>query len=158
MGFRVGEVAVLVGLLEVDKRVSGILQPFSCQAPTQSVERFEHAGEARMPPEQNQPPALVVQNALVIHQLTAHFHHSFQHRHVVGLALGGVRKEKIGLSLCEELLWHLLHPHHHLARRKVLLNSGTRLAVGFLRKHPEGRWLHVHIHSGLHQPGNVGRS
>ena len=84
------QISVLIRLPKVDERIMRIFQPLSRESFTKRVQRFDHAGKARVSAEKDHTCSCVVCDLLVLDELTAHLHHPLEHRHVVRLALDGV--------------------------------------------------------------------
>ena len=82
------------------------------------------AGEAGLPPEEEDPPALVVDHLLVVDQGAAELGHMLEHGHVVGLSLGRMGEEDIDLFLLEDRKRDLLDGEQDRTGRQVFVDPG----------------------------------
>ena len=137
-----GQVAIRVRMPDSGERGR---RAFPRQPAAQRPERLQRAGDPREPAEEDQPPALVVRDLLVVDQVAAQVEDALEHRHVVWLTLDHVGEEHVRLPRRELFQWDLFYAEDDRAGCQVLLQHRTRGPELRFRKGPAGGRLHVDL-------------
>jgi hypothetical protein len=140
-----------VGVLEVEVLVRELERrewrrdPIRFEAPSERPERVQHPGVSREPSEEDEAPAAIVHDLLVVHERCTQVHQAPEHRHVRGLPLDDVREEQVRGPGDELRLRDLLHADDEAALRERGGHPRPHAAVRLVGERTDLRGLHEDV-------------